>query len=51
VIFCGHRKCRNIVGLQTVLPELAKHKTGQLYPSGFPSALPEIRKGIRIKAS
>jgi hypothetical protein len=51
VIGCGHGKRRNIAGLQTALLKLAKHKTGQPSTPGFPSALPEIRKGIRIKAS
>jgi hypothetical protein len=48
---CGHGKRRNIAGLQTVPLKLAKHKTEQLYLASFPSALPEIRKGIRVKAS
>jgi len=31
-----------------VLLKLAKDKTEQLYLSTFPSALPDIRKGIRL---
>jgi hypothetical protein len=30
---------------------LAKDKTERLYLASFPSALPAIRKGIRVKAS
>jgi hypothetical protein len=51
VIVCGHGKRRNIADLQTVLPKLAKHETEQLYLASFPSVLPDICKGIRIKAS
>ena len=50
-IGCGYGKCRNIGDLQTVQLKLSKHKTKQLYPTSFPSTLPDIRKGIRIKAS
>jgi hypothetical protein len=42
---------RDIADLQTALLTLAKHKTEQLYLASFPSALPDIRKGIQIKAS
>lgn len=42
---------RRIGDLQAVLLKLAKDKTEQLYLAGFPSALPDVRKGIRIKAS
>ena len=31
--------------------KLAKDKTEQLYLGSFPGALPDIRKGIRVKAS
>lgn len=42
---------RQIADLQTVLLKLAKDKTEQLYLANFPAALPDVRKGIRIKAS
>jgi hypothetical protein len=42
---------REIADLQNRLLTLAKDKTEQLYLSTIPSALPDIRKGIRIKAS
>ena len=42
---------REIADLQTRMLVLAKDKTEQLYLASFPSALPDIRKGIRIKAS
>jgi hypothetical protein len=42
---------RHIADLQTALLKLAKDKTEQLYLASFPSALPDIGKGIRIKAS
>ncbi|MHB8796024.1 MAG: integrase, partial [Candidatus Nanopelagicales bacterium] len=42
---------RQIADLQAVLLKLAKDKTEQLYLASFPTALPDIRKGIRIKAS
>ena len=42
---------RKIADLQAVLLKLAKDKTEQLYLASFPSALPDVRKGIRIKAS
>jgi hypothetical protein len=42
---------REIAALQAVLLKLAKDKTEQLYLASFPTALPDVRKGIRIKAS
>ena len=42
---------RQIAELQGMLLTLAKDKTEQLYLASFPSALPDIRKGIRVKAS
>lgn len=39
---------REIADLQTVLLKLAKDKTEQLYLATFPSALPDVRIGIRI---
>jgi hypothetical protein len=42
---------RQIAELQVMLLKLAKDKTEQLYLASFPSALPDIRKGIRVKAS
>ena len=42
---------RRITALQTVLLKLAKDKTDQLHLATIPSALPDIRKGIRVKAS
>jgi hypothetical protein len=42
---------RQIADLQTRLLVLAKDKTEQLYLASFPTALPEVRKGIRTKAS
>ncbi len=42
---------RQIADLQTVLLKLAKDKTEQIYAASFPTALPDIRKGIRVKAS
>jgi transposase InsO family protein len=42
---------REIADLQNRLLTLAKEKTEQLYLSTIPSALPDIRKGIRTKAS
>jgi hypothetical protein len=42
---------RQIADLQAVLLKLAKDKTEQLYLASFPSALPDVRRGIRIKAS
>jgi len=40
---------REIADLQTVLLKLAKDKTEQLYLASIPSALPDIRAGVRIK--
>ncbi|MGV0952466.1 MAG: integrase [Azonexus sp.] len=42
---------RRIADLQGRLLVLAKDKTEQLYLASFPSALPDVRKGIRVKAS
>lgn len=42
---------REIADLQTVLLKLAKEKTEQLYLATIPSALPDVRRGVRIKAS
>jgi hypothetical protein len=42
---------REIADLQAVLLKLAKDKTEQLYLASFPTALPDVRKGVRIKAS
>ena len=42
---------REIADLQNRLLVLAKEKTEQLYLASIPTALPDIRKGIRIKAS
>lgn len=42
---------RQISDLQTRLMVLAKEKTDQLYLAGIPTALPDVRKGIRVKAS
>ena len=42
---------RQIADLQTRLLVLAKDKTEQLYLASIPSALPDVRKGIRVKAS
>lgn len=42
---------REIADLQSVLLKLSKEKTEQLYLASFPSALPDVRKGIRVKAS
>ncbi|WP_444309154.1 integrase catalytic domain-containing protein [Mycobacterium marinum] len=42
---------REIADLQNRLLTLAKEKTEQLYLASIPTALPDIRKGIRIKAS
>lgn len=42
---------RQIADLQTRLLILSKEKTEQLYLASIPSTLPDIHKGIRIKAS
>jgi hypothetical protein len=42
---------REIADLQTRLLILAKDKTEQLYLASVPTALPDIGKGIRVKAS
>ncbi|WP_016881501.1 MULTISPECIES: integrase catalytic domain-containing protein [unclassified Rhodococcus (in: high G+C Gram-positive bacteria)] len=42
---------RQIADLQAVLLKLAKDKTEQLYLDSIPTALPDVRKGIRIKVS
>jgi transposase InsO family protein len=41
---------RQIADLQQQLLALAKDKTDQLYLASIPSALPDIRRGIRVKA-
>ncbi|MGV1008326.1 MAG: NERD domain-containing protein [Dermatophilaceae bacterium] len=45
------RFARQIADLQARLLVLAKDKTEQVYLATMPSALPDVRKGIRIKAS
>jgi hypothetical protein len=40
---------REIADLQAVLLKLAKDKTEQLYLASIPTALPDIRSGIRVK--
>ncbi len=42
---------REIADLQNRLLLLAKEKTEQLYLASIPTALPDLRKGIRIKVS
>ncbi len=42
---------RQIADLQAILLNLAKDKTEQLYLASIPTALPDVRTGIRIKAS
>ncbi len=42
---------REIAGLQHQLLMLAKDKTEQLYLSTIPSALPDVRNGVRVKSS
>ncbi len=42
---------RQIADLQSRLLILAKEKTEQLYLSSFPTVLPDIRQGVRTKAS
>ena len=41
---------RGIADIQAALLLLAKDKTEQLYLASIPTALPDVRKGIRIKA-
>ncbi|HET9647520.1 MAG TPA: integrase, partial [Microlunatus sp.] len=41
---------REIADIQAVLLGLAKDKTEQLYLATVPKALPDVRKGVRIKA-
>jgi hypothetical protein len=41
---------REIADIQAALLTLAKDKTEQLYLATIPTALPDVRKGIRIKA-
>ena len=40
-----------LTDLQAALLRLAKDKTEQLYLASFPTALPDIRKGIGVRAS
>ncbi|KAA1239147.1 integrase, partial [Mycobacterium simiae] len=40
---------RQIADLQAALLRLAKNKTEQLYLAAIPTALPDVRSGIRIK--
>jgi len=40
-----------LLATETLSPALAKEKTEQLYLANIPTALPDIRKGIRIQAS
>lgn len=42
---------REIAELQTRLLVLAKEKTEQLYLASIPTALPDVRKGVHVKAS
>ena len=42
---------RQIADLQNQLLALAKDKTEQIYLAAIPTALPDVRKGIRIKTS
>lgn len=42
---------RQIAGLQAVLLALAKDKTERLYLDSIPTALPDVRKGIRVRVS
>jgi len=42
---------RQIADIQAALTRLAKEKTEQLYLASLPSGLPDVRKGIRTKAS
>jgi hypothetical protein len=45
------RIARDISELQQLLLTMAKEKTDQLYLASIPSALPDVRKGIKVKAS
>ena len=40
---------RQIADLQAALLRLAKDKTEQLYLAAIPSALPDVRAGVRVK--
>jgi len=40
---------RRIIELQDVLIRLAKDKTDQLYLAQFPSILPDVHKGVRVR--
>lgn len=40
---------RQIADLQATLLRLAKDKTEQLYLAAIPSALPDVRAGVRVK--
>jgi len=42
---------RDIAEIQRLLLKMAKEKTDQPYLASIPSALPNARKGIRVKAS
>lgn len=42
---------REIADLQAVRIKLAAEKTDQLYPASFPTALPDIRRGVRVNIS
>ena len=42
---------RQIADLQALLLKLAKDKTEQFYLASIPSELPDVRKGVRVKAS
>ncbi|SIH85669.1 Conserved protein of uncharacterised function, possible transposase remnant [Mycobacteroides abscessus subsp. abscessus] len=39
-----------IARVQDRLLVLSREKTEQLYLASFPSALPDVRKGVRVKA-
>jgi|GEM_PF-3016081 len=45
------RIARDISELQRLLLKMAKEKTDQLHPAGILISLPDVRKGIRVKAS
>ena len=42
---------RDIARCQSQLLIMAKEKTEQLYLATIPSELPDVRRGIRVKAS